>query len=174
LWAQKSNYKFVEELDARWNNQKQIEAIVGAVMKIKLRAGLYLAVIVVLLGANASLADEAQRHWLIGQWQGSIQAYPRPSGAARTLDVKAVSPDGTTVGSWGVTGQELFPCDIKVNGLQVTVTVTVSGSVVQLLKEGNDGLVGIFTPGNGKEYPIRLNRADRPSGSPRQEKSQAN
>ena len=64
------------------------------------------------------------------------------SGAAQVTQETdfAVAPDGAVDASWSVTGQDEFPCDVKVNGSELTVTVGVSESSVRLTREKDDVL----------------------------------
>lgn len=145
-------------MDTRW--LRSSSAMYGIVSgeRHAMKIAILLLPIIVVLSYGASFAEEAQSNWLIGRWEGKIDGYSRPSGSARTLRVSGVAPDGAVDASWSVTGQDEFPCDVKVNGSEVTVTVGVSESSVRLTREKDDVLAGKFTLKSGEAFPIKLTR----------------
>ncbi len=123
-----------------------------------MKIAIVLLPIIVLLSCRTSFAQEPQNSWLIGRWEGNIQQFSRRSGPARTLRVRSVAPDGTIDALWSVTGQDEFPCNVKVNGSEVTIVVTVSESSVRLTRQEDDVLAGKFILRSGQEFPIKLTR----------------
>lgn len=115
-----------------------------------------------ILSHRVSFAQEPQNNWLIGRWEGNIERFSRRSGPARTLRVRSVAPDGAVDALWSVTAQDEFPCDVKVNGSEVTVIVAVSESSVRLTREGDDMLAGKITLKSGEAFPIKLSRMTLP------------
>lgn len=127
-----------------------------------MRIAILLIPIIVVFSYSASFAQEPQNNWLIGRWEGNIERFSRRSGPARTLRVRSVAPDGAVDALWSVTGQDEFPCDVKVNGSEVTVLIAVSESSVRLTREGDDMLAGKITLKSGEAFPIKLDRMTRP------------
>jgi hypothetical protein len=127
-----------------------------------MKIAILLLPIIVVLSYGASFAQEPENNWLIGRWEGKIERFSRRSGSARTLRVRSVAPDGSVDALWSVTGQDEFPCDVKVNGSEVTVIVAVSESSVRLTREEDDVLAGKFTLKSGEAFPIKLNRMTLP------------
>lgn len=123
---------------------------------------LLLLPIIVLLSYQASVAQESQIRWLVGRWEGKIERFYHRSGPARTLRVRSVARDGSVDAFWSVTGRDEFPCDVTVDGSQVTVFITVSQSSVRLRREGDDVLAGKFTLKDGEVFPIKLDRMTLP------------
>lgn len=127
-----------------------------------MKIAMLLLPIIVVLSYRASFAQEPQNNWLIGRWEGKIEGFPRRSGPARTLRVRSVAPDGAVDALWSVTGQDEFPCDVRVNGSEVTIIVAVSESSVRLTREEDDVLAGKFTLKSGEAFPIKLSRMTLP------------
>jgi hypothetical protein len=127
-----------------------------------MKIAILLLPIIVVLSFRASFAQQPPNNWLIGRWEGNIERFSRRSGSARTLRVSSVAPDGAVDALWSVTGQDEFPCDVKVNGSEVTVIVVVSESSVRLTREQDDVLAGTFTLKSGEAFPIKLTRVDAP------------
>ncbi len=127
-----------------------------------MKIAILLLPIIVVLSYGASFAQEPQNSWLIGRWEGNIERFSRRSGPARTLRVRSIAPDGAVDALWSVTGQDEFPCDVKMNGSEVTVIVAVSESSVRLAREGDDVLAGKITLKSGAVFPIKLNRMTLP------------
>ena len=123
----------------------------------------FFLVSVILFSFQASLAQQTQTHWLVGQWEGKIEGYLSKENPGRTLRVIAVSPDGTAQARWAVTGQGMGGADIAVDGLKVTV-VTSAKSQVELSREGDNLLVGTFTLQTGRRFPIKLTKINGPTG----------
>jgi hypothetical protein len=69
-----------------------------------------------------------------------------------------MAPDGAVDVLWSVTGQDEFPCDVKVNGSEVTVTLGVLETSVRLTREKDDVLAGKFTLKGGEAFPSKLTR----------------
>ena len=127
-----------------------------------MKIAILLLPIIVVLSHRVSFAQEPQNNWLIGRWEGNIERFSRRSGPARTLRVRSVAPDGAVDALWSVTGQDEFPCDVKVNGSEVTVLIAVSESSVRLTREEDDVLAGKFTLKSGAVFPIKLTRMTLP------------
>jgi len=83
------------------------------------------------LALAASFATAADRHWLVGTWEGSRKNVGTRSrtGGERTLVVNSVAADGSTgKGQWIVsTGT-------------VSVTLAIAGNVVSFTTPGAQGL----------------------------------
>ncbi len=123
----------------------------------------FFLVSVILFSFQASLAQQTQTHWLVGQWEGKIEGYLPKQNPARTLRVITVSSDGTAQARWAVTGQGMGGADIAVDGLKVTV-VTSAKSQVELSREGDNLLVGTFILQTGRRFPIKLTKINGPTG----------
>jgi hypothetical protein len=130
--------------------------------RLNMKIAILLLPIIVVLSYGASFAQEPQYNWLIGRWEGNIEQFSRRSGSARTLRVRSVAPDGVVDALWSVTGQDEFPCDVRVNGSDVTVTVAVSESSVRLTREQDDVLTGRIILKSGEAFPIKLSRMTLP------------
>lgn len=127
-----------------------------------MKMSLLLVPILVLLSYQSSLAQESQNRWLVGRWEGNIERFHHRSGPARTLRVRSVAPDGSIDALWSVASQDEYPCDVKVNGSEVTIFIAVSESSVRLTREKDDVLAGKFTLKNGEAFPIKLDRMTLP------------
>jgi hypothetical protein len=130
---------------------------------INMKIAILLLPIIVVLSYRATFAQEPQNRWLVGRWEGNIERFHRRSGPARTLRVRSVAPDGSVDALWSVTGKDEFPCEVTVNGSEVTILVAVSESSVRLKREADDVLAGKFTLKNGEAFPIKLNRMTLPT-----------
>lgn len=113
--------------------------------------------VVVFLGFETSPA-QAQTHWLVGRWDGSIEGMAAKQKPARTLRVHAVQTDNTAKARWAITGENTGGVDAKVDGSQISFVVASSKSVVELSREGEDSLAGKITFANGKSFPLKLTR----------------
>ncbi len=112
--------------------------------------------------SQASLSQQSETHWLVGQWEGKIERFPFKDGPARTLRVIKISPDGTAQARWAITGQGMGGADVRVDGVNVSV-VTSAQSRVQLSRQDDNLLVGTFTLKDGRRFPIRLTKITGPA-----------
>ena len=104
-----------------------------------------------------SVTPETEPHWLVGQWEGNIDGLSAEERPARTLRVVAVSPDGIVEARWVSVGNELGNADVRIEGSRVQVVPSAT-TVVELMRESDDLLVGTVTLQNGQAFPIRLGR----------------
>ncbi len=122
-------------------------------------ASLSLFTIALFLSLPARAEDDGQ--WLVGRWVGTISGYVGRSSSSRTLRVRAVSPEGIAQGAWYVTGQQPVGAAIKVAGAEVKIE-TAGNNVVELKRDGEDSLVGIYIQRDGAKLPIKLIREEQP------------
>jgi hypothetical protein len=117
------------------------------------------SLIVPLVAFGLPLAHaEQQFDWLIGTWTGDVQGIPEGRNPSRTLMVKAIKPDGVVDdGYFFVTGGQLSPAQITVNGSQVKVITRVK-SVAELSRLSDDRLAGSLNSPNGTTFPITLTK----------------
>ena len=116
------------------------------------RLGLILAAI--LLSSHATVAQPSPRHWLIGWWEGDLQA-PGMANPGRVILVTSVAADGNAQGRMGLSGQPLGPAEIRVTGTQVHVVNAIK-SVGEFTRQDDDQLVGTLT-GKDAKTGTRLN-----------------
>jgi hypothetical protein len=121
-------------------------------------SGITLSLLAAPLAAEAPASDSG---WLIGTWEGEIIDFPRTP--RRVLMVQSVAPDGTAQGTFGGGGD--LPAKIKVeNGSRVMV-ISVTNTLVELVRQGDNELAGSFTPVSGTTFQIRLTKIEPPTTS---------
>ena len=116
--------------------------------------------VVALLSSQASLAQQTQGAWLLGMWEGNLQDYAARGGkgtARRFIEVTAVAPDGTAQGVMGIDGEPPGKAKIRLKDSQVHI-VNAAQSVVELLREGDDRLVGKLTSQDGRVFSLTLEK----------------
>jgi hypothetical protein len=116
------------------------------------------ALLLILLFAVGLSPAQAQTHWLVGRWDGSIEGMAAKQKPARTLRVHTVEADNTAKARWAITGENTGSVDARVDGSQISFVVASSKSVVELSREGDDSLAGKITFANGKSFPVKLTR----------------
>jgi hypothetical protein len=117
-----------------------------------------LIAVAALLSIAAALPLQAQQHWLVGSWKGTLSGLGNtPYGNERTLTVTAVSGN-TAKGQW------VGPSSNQ------SVTITIAGDSISFATPGSAGatykmtnkgksLDGTWTAsGNGKNGPISLTK----------------
>jgi len=98
-----------------------------------------------------------QVHWLVGVWEGELKSVPAPQG--RFVEVWAVAGDGKASGVMGKAGEEQpGKTEVTVMGPRVRIVNAVQ-SVVELVREGDDRLVGtIVGKDGGRAQPFALTK----------------
>lgn len=119
-------------------------------------AGLML--MTVLLFPSPSMAQQSERHWLIGHWDGMLAEFTGGGGPASTLQVTSVGRDGVAQGFWYIPGQQAYLAQITVTASRVKV-ITIAKSVVELTQDG-DSLAGTFVLSDGRSFPVRLVKSE--------------
>lgn len=115
-------------------------------------AGLML--MTVLLFPSPSLAQQSERHWLIGHWDGMLAEFTGGGGPARTLQVTSVGRDGLAQGFWYIPSQQAYLAQITVTASHVKV-ITGAKSVVELTREG-ESLVGTFVLSDRRSFAVKM------------------
>ena len=111
-----------------------------------------------LLTFGHSFGQEPQTHWLVGRWDGNIDGFSGDQDPARTLEVDTIAGDGTTTARWSITGRSAGRANLKVTDSNITLLVLSSKSVVDLVREGDDALVGKIKLANGMVFPIKFTK----------------
>ena len=114
------------------------------VLRMK-KAGLVL--VAIFICSQGTAAQQPERHWLIGWWQGDLQVVMANPG--RIIVVTSVGRDGIARGNMGLVGQAFGSAEIRVDGSKVHVVNAIK-SVGEFTREGNDQLVGALTGKDAK------------------------
>lgn len=108
-----------------------------------LTRSLTLVLATILLCSPATVAQPSQRHWLIGWWEGELQAAGL-ANPGRVLVVTSAARDGNARRTFSISGQPFYPAQIAVDGSRVRV-VTAAKSVGELTRQDDDQLLGTLT-----------------------------
>lgn len=92
---------------------------------------------IVLAASLVPFAAQAQRHWLVGRWEGEAQGAGGSEGPGRMLVVDSVGADGKVTGAFSNKG-----------GGQRTTNITLQGDAVRIIS------------GNGNDMTLRRTSAD--------------
>jgi hypothetical protein len=121
-----------------------------------------------LILAAASLypfAVLAQRHWLIGRWEGEVQGAGGsggggPEGPGRVLVVDSVGADGKVTGVFSSRGGGQRTTNITLQGETVRI-VSGAGNDITLRRTAANKLEGdyVSTSGRGRRVSVTLTRS---------------
>lgn len=123
-----------------------------------MKTAMFLLLTFVLFNFPPAYGQQTKDHWLIGNWAGSIEGLTAKGGPNRTLRVSEVAPDGWAKAQYGITGQNTGQIDVAVDGAQVKFLIPTTNNRIELMREGENSLVGTFSLPTGKSFPMKLTK----------------
>jgi hypothetical protein len=100
--------------------------------------------------------------WLLGTWEGALVGLPESSNPRRSLKILSIAPDGTGQGTWFITGGEEYLAKIRAVDGQRLQVFSVVNTTIELTRQGEDRLVGSFTPAKRRTDSIALTKVNGP------------